>query len=394
MGSHSFSYYPIYCLRYTDQMNLLQRLRYTDQMNLLQRAKNWIMYLVDNYYKWTTLPRLQKLAQDRFGKDIAPIHDIEKRIQILLANYDPIMDYPIPLPPYIIPVGGLHTRRSTPLKDDLKKILDNANQGVIYFALGTIVHSSALPMEKKKMFLEAFSKLDEIIVHSSALPMEKKKMFLEAFSKLDEIVLWKYEGDDLVDVPKNVIIRKFFAQNNILAHKNVKLFITHGGGLSTQETMYNGVPIVGIPFFYDQWNNVAKMEAKNLGKGLVLQTLTSNILHDTLREVLDNPTYTQDIKKLSKAFRSQKETPLERAVFWVEYVLEHKDLSYLNNRGRSMTWYERENLDIFGCFLLLLIVVPILAVKLVKLLVKRVLFKNRNKIKRANFGGEISKIVG
>ncbi|KAK9745658.1 UDP-glucoronosyl and UDP-glucosyl transferase [Popillia japonica] len=155
--------------------------------------------------------------------------------------------------------------------------------------------------------------------------------------------------------------------------------------------MYNGVPIVGIPFFYDQWNNVAKMEAKNLGK-----------------EVLDNSTYTQNIKKLSKAFRSQKETPLERAVFWVEYVLEHKDLSYLNNRGRSMTWYERENLDIFGFFLLLLIAVPILAVtwyerenldifgfflllliavpilavKLVKLLVKRVLFKNRNKIKQ------------
>ncbi|KAI4466758.1 UDP-glucosyltransferase [Holotrichia oblita] len=327
MGGHSFSYYPIYCLRYNDQMNLLQR------------AQNWIMYLIDNYYKWTNIPRLEKLAQDKFGKDITRVHDIEKRIQILLANYDPILDYPIPLPPYIIPVGGLHTKRSTPLENDLQKILDNANQGVIYFALGTIVRPSVLPMEKKKMFLDAFS-------------------------KLDQIVLWKYEGDDLEDVPKNVIIRKFFAQNNILAHKNVKLFITHGGGLSTQETMYNGVPIVGIPFFYDQWNNVAKMEAKNLGKGVVLQTLTSNILHDTIKEVLDNPIYSQNIKKLSKAFRSQKETPLERAVFWVENVLEHKDLGYLNTRGRSMTWYERENLDIFAFFLLLIIFVPILAVKL------------------------------
>ncbi|KAI4466748.1 UDP-glucosyltransferase [Holotrichia oblita] len=315
MGGHSFSYYPIYCLRYNDQMNLLQR------------ALNWIMYLIDNYYKWTNIPRLEKLAQDKFGKDITRVHDIEKRIQILLANYDPILDYPIPYLPILFQL-------------DLQKILDNANQGVIYFALGTIVRPSALPMEKKKMFLDAFS-------------------------KLNQIVLWKYEGDDLEDVPKNVIIRKFFAQNNILAHKNVKLFITHGGGLSTQETMYNGVPIVahknvklfithggglssqetmyngvpivGIPFFYDQWNNVAKMEAKNLGKGVVLQTLTSNILHDTIKEILDNPIYSQNIKKLSKAFRSQKETPLERAVFWVENVLEHKDLGYLNTRGRSMT---------------------------------------------------------
>ncbi|KAI4466757.1 UDP-glucosyltransferase [Holotrichia oblita] len=345
MGGHSFSYYPIYCSRYNDQMNLLQR------------AQNWIMYLIDNYYKWTNIPRLEKLAQDKFGKDITRVHDIEKRIQILLANYDPILDYPIPLPPYIIPVGGLHTKRSTPLANDLQRILDNANQGVIYFSLGTIVRSSALPVEKKKMFLEVFS-------------------------KLNQIVLWKYEGDDLEDVPKNVIIRKFFSQNNILAHKNVKLFITHGGGLSSQETMYNGVPIVGIPFFYDQWNNVAKMEAKNLGKGLVLQTITSNILHDTIKEVLDNPIYSQNIKKLSKAFRSQKETPLERAVFWVENVLEHKDLSYLNTRGRSMTWYERENLDIFVFFLLLIIFVPILAVKLVKLLIKRVFFKKTDKVKQ------------
>ncbi|KAK9745655.1 UDP-glucoronosyl and UDP-glucosyl transferase [Popillia japonica] len=199
---------------YSDQMNLLQRaqnwIMYLIQMNLLQRAQNWIMYLIDNYFKWTTLPRLQKLAQDRFGtlprlqklaqdrfgKDIVPIYDIEKRIQILLANYDPILDYPIPLPPYIIPVGGLHTRRSTPLEDDLKKIMDNANQGVIYFALGTIVRPSVLPMEKKKMFLDARS----------------------------DLFRFGNNRDDLVDVPKNVIIRKFFAQNNILAHKNVKLF--------------------------------------------------------------------------------------------------------------------------------------------------------------------------
>lgn len=56
-----------------------------------------------------------------------------------------------------------------------------------------------------------------------------------------------------------------------------------------QETIYNGVPVVGLPFMYDQLTNVAMMEARSLGKGLVLGTLNSDIVHKAIEEVLDNP---------------------------------------------------------------------------------------------------------
>ncbi|KAI4466747.1 UDP-glucosyltransferase [Holotrichia oblita] len=252
MGTHTYSYYPMYYLKYTDQMTFLQR------------VENWLMLTLDNCFKWYYLRELHELAKNRFGQDIIPVEDVEKQFKILLANYDHILDYPLSLPPNIIPVGGLHTKRSTTLPDDLLKILDNSKLGVIYFSFGTNLYPPAFPMERKKMFLEVFS-------------------------KLNQIVLWKYEGDDLEDVPKNVIIKKWFSQNDILAHENVVLFITHGGALSTQETMYHSVPIVGIPFLYDQLNNVAKMEARNFGRGLRMHGLTADILFKTIKEVLDNP---------------------------------------------------------------------------------------------------------
>lgn len=52
------------------------------------------------------------------------------------------------------------------------------------------------------------------------------------------------------------LISIFLFKNKILhvsGHKNTKLFITHSGLLSTQESVYHGVPMLGIPIFADQF---------------------------------------------------------------------------------------------------------------------------------------------
>lgn len=39
----------------------------------------------------------------------------------------------------------------------------------------------------------------------------------------------------------------------VTGHENTKLFITHGGLLSTHEAIYNSVPMLGIPVMIDQF---------------------------------------------------------------------------------------------------------------------------------------------
>lgn len=41
--------------------------------------------------------------------------------------------------------------------------------------------------------------------------------------------------------------------STLVAHKNTKLFITHSGLMSSQEAIYHGVPMLGIPIFADQF---------------------------------------------------------------------------------------------------------------------------------------------
>jgi len=54
------------------------------------------------------------------------------------------------------------------------------------------------------------------------------------------------------------MIRKWLPQSDILAHKNVVLFITHGGLFGTQEGLYRGVPMLFIPLYGDQVNKKNK----------------------------------------------------------------------------------------------------------------------------------------
>lgn len=140
--------------------------------------------------------------------------------------------------------------------------MEDSKHGVIFFSLG-----SNIP--------------------SHALGPEIRKEFLAAFSKLKETVIWKYEKD-IDDLPKNVIIRKWLPQLDILGHPKCKLFISHGGGLSTQEALYHGVPIVGMPVFCDQHKNVHKFVSKGFGQKLSFEDLNRDAILEVLREVLDN----------------------------------------------------------------------------------------------------------
>jgi glucuronosyltransferase len=53
----------------------------------------------------------------------------------------------------------------------------------------------------------------------------------------------------------------------------LKVFITHGGLLSIQESVYHGVPVIGIPIIGDQRMNVNAAVSAGYGYFLDLQLL-------------------------------------------------------------------------------------------------------------------------
>lgn len=54
------------------------------------------------------------------------------------------------------------------------------------------------------------------------------------------------------------------------------------------------------------------------------------------------------VKEASRRFRDQINSPLERAIFWIEYVLRHGDAHHLNVASRDMPFYVSSGLDILA----------------------------------------------
>ncbi|KAF5282560.1 hypothetical protein FQA39_LY04967 [Lamprigera yunnana] len=302
--------------------------QYSDKMNFQERFLNFLyMYSEHLYRKYNVLPSEMALAKKYFGEDIPSFEEVERNISILLCNTNSNLEYPLDLPPNIISVGGLHVQPPKPLPEDLKAILENAKNGVIIFSLGTVVKSSTIGDSKRTAILNALS-------------------------KLSETVIWKFEDNNITNLPNNVIIKKWLPQSDLIAQPNVKLLINHGGALSTQEAIHYGVPVVAIPFIADQFANAARLENKKLGKIVDFKTITSEGFYSVIREVLDNAIYTNNIKAVSKRYSDRLNTPLETAVFWVEYILRHGSAEHLNIAARDMYFFQWSNLDVIAVLIL------------------------------------------
>jgi glucuronosyltransferase len=91
-------------------------LTYSDHMNFMERFTNAMLYaFVTVYRNLVYLPKIDEIARRRFGVDLPPVSEIEANISLVMVNSHFSFDYPRPLLPAMVPVGGLHIRPPKPL---------------------------------------------------------------------------------------------------------------------------------------------------------------------------------------------------------------------------------------------------------------------------------------
>jgi len=64
--------------------------------------------------------------------------------------------------------------------------------------------------------------------------------------------------------------------------------MTHGGLLGIIEAVHSGVPVVGIPFFFDQPRNILKLVQQGSGIILDYESMTNDILYNAITTIVNN----------------------------------------------------------------------------------------------------------
>nr|AGG36457.1 glycosyltransferase 2 [Chilo suppressalis] len=269
-----------------------------------------------------------ELIRKVFGAEVPDLSELGENVDMLFLNVNPIWEDNRPLPPNVITMGGLHQAPMKKLPQELKSYLDNSTNGVIYISFGTNVDPSQMPPEKIQILVKV----------SSQLPYN---------------VLWKWNKDELEGRSENIKISKWFPQSDLLRHPNVKLFITQGGLQSTDEAITAGVPLIGIPMLGDQWFNVEKYTYHKIGKRLDIDTLTEDEFRDAVHTVIGDKSYRENMIRLRTLMTDQPQTPLERAVWWTEYVIRHGGARHLRSPAANITWAEYLELKFVAALLAL-----------------------------------------
>ncbi|XP_004703230.1 UDP-glucuronosyltransferase 2A2 isoform X2 [Echinops telfairi] len=164
-------------------------------------------------------------------------------------------------------------------------------------------------------------------------------------------VLWRYKGQKPATLGANTRLYDWIPQNDLLGHPKTKAFITHGGTNGLYEAIYHGIPMVGVPMFADQPDNIAHMKAKGAAVDVNMNTMTSADLLNALKAVINDPSYKENAMRLSAIHHDQPVKPLDRAVFWIEFVMRHKGAKHLRPAAHDLTWLQYHSLDVIGFLL-------------------------------------------
>ncbi|XP_014485662.1 PREDICTED: UDP-glucuronosyltransferase 1-10-like [Dinoponera quadriceps] len=315
---------------------------YVGYMNFWQRVHN---VLHTSYAKWSFFSKTSvqdDIIKKYFGPGMPSVRELEKKVSIILMNSHISLNGVKPTTPAVVDVGGLHIYdEGSTLRPELEKWMNDSKHGFIYFTFGSMVMIETFPDQFLKVLYTSLGKIAPVRVLMKVPRPEKLPS----------------------NLPTNIQTFRWLSQLKVLKHPNIKVFITHGGLMGTQEAIACGVPMIGIPLFADQFANIDSYVAHNIAVRVNIKGITEEILDKALNAVLWDPLYRESARNLSRRFLDRPMNGLDTAIFWIEYVLKYGS-DVLRSPALILPWWQLYLLDVIGLFVICAIVV-IIVVKFV-----------------------------
>ncbi|CAI2353740.1 unnamed protein product [Caenorhabditis sp. 36 PRJEB53466] len=312
----------------------------------LERAKSLLAGVAHNILFRVLNSRLTTIFQKKYGSDFPSVTEIARDVDIIFLATDEIIDFSAPTLPNVVHIGGLGVDYDTSEMDPVfEKEMKKGEKGVIFFSLGTIANTTNIDKKVMESLLNIVKKFPDY-------------HFLIRADKYDRNTREKAK------MISNVFVSDWLPQPAILHHPRLRTFITHAGYNGLVEAAQAGVPLITIPFMFDQNQNSRAVEKKGWGiRRHKKQLLTDpDSIEQAIREMLSNPSYTRQAHRIRDLIKSKPSGARERFIKTTEWVLQNGGVHELLSESRNLNLVTFYNLDIIlpVLFVLAFLIFPLL----------------------------------
>uniref|UniRef100_A0A8P4K9N4 UDP-glucuronosyltransferase n=1 Tax=Dicentrarchus labrax TaxID=13489 RepID=A0A8P4K9N4_DICLA len=323
----------------------------TDNMDFSERVWNFLFYALQDIVLSNIFWReLDRYYSDIKGKPTSACETMSRADIWLMRTYWD-SDFPRPFLPNFKFVGGVHCRPAKPLPEDMEEFVQSSGDaGIVVFTLGSFIKN---------------------------ITVEKGNMIASALAQIPQKVVWKYSGQEPETVGTNTRIYSWIPQNDLLGHPKTRAFVTHGGTNGIYEAIYHGVPMVGIPMFADQPDNMVHVKAKGAAVIMDLNIMKTEDLRDAINAVISEKSYKENVMQLSSIYHDRPMSPRDEAVFWIEFTMRNKGAEHLRVQAHELTWYQYHSLDVLVFVLTIVLFLLLLFIKTCSFCFRRCCGRNR-----------------
>lgn len=121
-----------------------------------------------------------------------------------------------------------------------------------------------------------------------------------------------------------------------------------------------------LHFFFQNMRNVKRLE---IAESLDFYSLSYNGIKTIFQQILGNRTYSANAKRLSRLIKDQKEHPLDRAIWWIEWILRYP---HVNTKSpvNTLGYFVGNSLDVISFATIIFILQAVILCRIVIFIVK------------------------
>lgn len=292
---------------------------FSEDLSLLQRISSVFFNIWYRLYYYTDeIPKQNAIASANFGPNLPNLIEIEQSADLLLINTYQALGNVRPVGPTTIHLGGIHRKLTLgdEMSEDLALFLEHSQEPIVYVNID----------------------LDPVV------DRHRLEKIIKALESIHATIVWNWNEGQLVNTSAQIYQSYNLPQEDILAHPKVKLFITGGGQRNIEDAIHHRVPVLGVSYSTSLEHYLRQISKYEAGIISLIDFETQTTITDKLQDAFQMEIYQSNIDKLNRLLADQPLDSLERAAWWIEYVIRHGGTGHI--RAPQLSWFQYLMLDV------------------------------------------------